>query len=244
MTGRVAFAYAQARVQARYARLAGPADWTRLERVSDFGQFVQLAQGMELKPWLAHVGPDSGPHEIELALRHRFRGHVSRVAAWLPGPWRPATEWLAVLVDLPAVARLLSGRPALPWMRHDPLYRKLADLPAAERRAAFARTPLAPLAAEGGDPREIAARWQEHWRGLRPSASASACRGLDRIADHLVAVLPEPGEARLMGRVIRGELRRPAAVHAYLGLARREMDRLRGMLVRRRMLPGTTSRAA
>lgn len=238
MTGRVAFAYAQARIQARYGRLAGAGDWNRLDRVSDFGQFVQQAQAMGLRPWLAHLGPDSGVHAIELALRHRFRRHITRVAGWLPRPWRPATEWIAVVVDLPAVSRLLSGRPALPWMRQDPLYRTLVDLSTAERRTAFGRTSLAPLAADGSDPSQIADRWQEHWRELWPRASSPVYAGLDRLAFRLTAPVPEPGEARLLSRVIRGELQRPAAVHAYLALVRREMDRLRGMLVRRRMLPG------
>lgn len=238
MTGRVAFAYAQARIQARYGRLATAGDWNRLDRVSDFGQFVQQAQGMGLRPWLAHLGPESTVHEIELALRDRFRRHISRVAGWLPRPWRPATEWIAVVVDLPAVSHLLSGRPALPWMRQDPFYRTLADLSAAERRAAFGRTSLAPLAGEGSDPLQIADRWREHWRGLWPPASSPVHAGLERLALRLTAPVPEPGEARLLSRMIRGELQRPAAVHAYLGLARREMDRLRGMLVRRRVLPG------
>lgn len=237
MTGRTAFAYAQARVQARYGRLAGPGEWHRVERVGDFGQLVQLAQGTGLRPWVAHVGPDSDVHHIELALRHHFRDHVRRVTGWLPVAWQPAALWTSVLVDLPAVSELLDEGPPPGWMRNDPLYAPLAAVPGADRRTAFRGSLLAPLAGASGDPAAVARRWREHWRALWPSARGPVRRPLERLAGVLPEPAPVPGELRFLGRTVRREIQRPAAVFAYLGLVRRELERLRGLLARRRLLP-------
>lgn len=238
MSGRVAFAYGQARIQARYGRLLTNAEWNRLERVADFGQAVQLAQATALRPWLLHVGPESDVHQIELALRLRYRRHVRRVATWLPESWHAAVTWMSVLADLPAARRLLLERPPPTWMRNDPLYAPLAGLAAPERAAAIGRSVFAPLAGEGDNPAGVSRRWLDYWRGLWPSPAASVRRSLEALAGALIAPVPTGAQAISLARTIRRETQRPAAAFAYLGLVRREGDRLRGLLARRRVLPG------
>lgn len=233
--GRAGFAYGQARLQAHYGRLADAAAWSRLERVSDFGQAVQVARGTPLRPWLEHVGPGSGAHEIELALRHRYRRHVDQVAGWFPRAWQPAIAWAAVAADLEVAAHLLAGRPPLPWMQHDPWYRPTVTAPEGDGRGAFRGSRLAPLA--GGGPGRIPAAWRGHWRSLWPPVSGRVSDVLDELGRVLVAPVPASGEARLLNGHFRREAQRPGAVFAYLGLAYREMERLRGLLLRRLLLP-------
>jgi len=233
VTGRVGFAYGQARIQAHYGRLLNASEWSRLDRVVDYGELVQMAQTTALRLWLANLGPDSNAHQIELALRHVFRRHVRQVADWLPRKWRPAVRWFAALEDLPAAGYLKSGAPAPAWMQNDPVYAPLIALPPGERRGAADRSPLAPLMLADV---HAAQAWIRHWRRLWPAASRSVTGPLERLAGVVSTDTPGTGETDWLARVFRRQAQRPAAVFAYLCLVRRQANRLRGALLGRRLL--------
>lgn len=233
MTCRVAFAYGQARIQAHYSRLLSAAEWGRLERVADYGQFVRVAQATALRPWLANLGPDSGAHQIELALRHVLRCHVRQVADWLPPAWRPAVRWFAVLADLPAAAHFRSGKPSAAWMRSDPLYAPLAALAPGNRPASTGDSILDPLVHAD---LPVAQAWARHWRSLWPSPSRTVTAVLERLVGALARDAPDAGGSAWLAKTFRQEFQRPGAVFAYLELMRRQADRLRGALMHRRLL--------
>jgi hypothetical protein len=98
----VGFAYAGARIQARYGRRVPETTWDRLHRLATPLAFLQGARDTALRPWLVQVDPDADAHQVEAQLRALFRRRVRELAGWAPAPWRPAIEWTAVLPDLPA----------------------------------------------------------------------------------------------------------------------------------------------
>lgn len=232
MTSRVvAFAYAGARLQARYGLRPAASVWEQLEAIEDFGRYVQAARDTGLRPWVLHFDAAVDPHRIESRLREAFRSQVSEVAAWCPPRWRAFIRWLAWLPDLPFAAYRLEGGEVLPWMNGEPLRALLED-----------RRP-------DNDP---AGWWLYRWRQLRPLRNASRCPGLVRVEGTVADAVRElrdqvdagrtSGEAprRAMGeklaRIFRRHTRRPGGAVAYLGLIWLDMRRLRGALLRRRLL--------
>jgi hypothetical protein len=246
-----ALAYAGARMAARHGARPSPAAWDRLERIGDFGQLVQSARRTGLAPWVAGLASDTGAHDMEAALRRGFRAHVEEVAGWHPPRWRPAIAWVAHLPDLPALAHALSDAPPPGWFARDPRWADLAGRGREARRAALEGGALAPLVAawDGGTP--LPEAWRAgllaHWPG-RPSAGLGRLLGrLERLGEGLpdggaaaeARALPELRDAaeRALSRAFRAEARTPVAALAHLGLAWIDVQRLRGALSRRRLLP-------
>jgi len=240
------YAYVQARVQARLGRLPSPTAWQRLEAITALGHFLQTARSSGLRPWLHTIGPQSGAHEVEGALRRHLRNEIDEVARWLPTAWRPAAWWCAVLPDLPALQHLLRGEPAPEWLRRDPWLRPYGHDLQAVRLQALRESAYAPLlvSTEAEDGLGISAAWSRHWHRLWPheGTDAAGVAAVEQaVADHFATLrlpatrgsVPSRGhlEQRLR-RLLRRSRGRPAAAFAYLTVAGIHMERLRGKLAR------------
>lgn len=225
----VGFAYAGARIQARYGRRVPQTTWERLRRLATSRAFVQGARDTALRPWLAQVDPDADAHQVEAQLRALFRRRVRELAGWAPAPWRPAIDWVAVLPDLPAInQRLDRGEGELP----EPL-RAIAEAHAAKQ--------------------PLAQAWLLRWRGLWPPVLRAERRGLEQLVMLLqraaqdAATDAPAAEAALLPplhKLFRRHTRAPAGLFAYLALTWMEFSELRGALARRRLaLPLEGARA-
>lgn len=252
MSGGVAFAYAQARLQAHHGRRPGPEVWQQLEAIADFGHFVQTARNTGLRPWVQHAGPQSGADQVELSLRERFRRHVRRVAAWQPRDWAAAVDWALRLPDLPGLQHLLQDRPTPGWMERDPVFARYLQERSENRRAALRGAgDIGPLVRDWEGGRSLPEAWRERWHALWPKAprahrialyelEALMRNAQDRLererAAEAAQVWPrgEELEASLV-RMFRRRPQQPAAAFAHLALVWLDLARLRGGLVRRRL---------
>lgn len=218
--------YAQARMQARHGARPDEAAWQRLGGQSGFAAYLAAARASSLAGWLAGIGDDAGPHEIELALRLRWREAVQETARWLPAEWADAVRWCALLVDLPARSWLAGGGEPPAWAERDPVLAACLGAP------------------ESLLPATLAA-WQSAWRQRWPTGGEDA-RRLGAIAAGVAAHLARfaelppaaAGDARrALARDARHWFRRhaqsPAAAFAYLLLLALDLERLRGELLLR-----------
>jgi hypothetical protein len=239
MSRPVAFAYAGARMQARYGRLVTRSEWERLRRLGSLNAFLQAARETGLRPWVLQVDSTADAHQLEAQLRLLFRRRVRELAGWAPASWRPAIEWSAVLPDLPAIAHGVRGGASWPWIAGDT---QLAWLAIGDR-------PRAPqplqgfLPAKGVTPDPLAhwlARWRERWPAVLPTERA----GLDELVQLIRAALAaasanataaEAALQRPLRRLFRRQTRAPAGLFAYLVLTWLEMVAVRGALLRRRL---------
>lgn len=238
MSRTVPFAYAGARIQARYGRLVARPTWERLHKLDSLGGFLQGARDTALRPWVAQLDAGADVHQIEAQLRVLFRRHVAELAQWAPPEWRPAVRWVEVLPDLPAIAARLRGADA-PWLQADA---RLARVGTAGRERLPAEWRA--LQAPAGAPRGLAAGWLEYWRALWPPMPPSDRRALEQLvalvqqaatraqrdAPNAVVALQPP-----LRRLIRRHMRAPAGLFAWLVLGWIEFTALRGAVVRRRL---------
>lgn len=234
----VGFAYAGARIQARYGRLVVATTWERLQRLDTLGGFLQAARDTPLRPWVAQLDAAADVHQIEAQLRALFRRRVAELAEWSPPPWRPAVTWAALLPDLPAVAARLRGVDA-PWMQADSRLAAVGD----DGRG---RVPeeLRVLQQAFRNRQPLLATWLERWRSLWPSTLPAERRGLEELARLLgdaVAGAARDAPAALaalhrpLRQLFRRRTRAPAGLFAYLALTWIEFAALRGAVVRRRL---------
>ena len=242
------FAYAGARILARHGLRPTDSDWERLERIGDFGHYLQTARDTGLEPFIRHVGSSADGHEVERALRSAWIRHIREVAGWQPEPWRPALRWLATVTELPVLSHLLTGRPAQDWMRELPLAGAILQRAPRTPQRALAHGPASPLL-QGHGPAAAGLRdrtWR-HWQQLLPARPRRYHPPLAHLAAALAANLRAvaEGEAdadlrleRTLVRTLRRHSREPAAAYAYLGLVALDLQRLRGGLLLRRLLPG------
>lgn len=222
--------YAQARLQARYGAHPVEAQWRQLGVHRDLAAYLAAARAMPCADWLAGIDDSAGPHEIERALRRCWRRGVAEVARWLPAEWRPATRWVASLIDLPAFAHRERG---------DPLPRSVETDP----QLAFLAGGKASLE-----------QWQTHWMRLWPQDRETECLDLKqlslRLRRHLADFAQRDAgaawEARraLRSRVVlafRRAALQPVAGLLFLLLLALDLERLRAELMlralRRRRLP-------
>jgi hypothetical protein len=235
--------FAHARLCARWGARPDEALWRRIEVTRDLGAVLDMAHASALAPWVEGLGTHAGLHEIELALRRRWRERVDEVAAWMPPAWRGAVAWCATLVDLPLLLHLARGGAAAPWMTRDQAWRPLLD----ERASPDARRAL--LTAARADPQQLMGTWIARWRARRPAAaapSASEQRLLQLLERHAVAfgaagtvdgwALRRELQSRLVALMRRAMLE-PAEAFVHIALAALEGERLRGELVRRAAFP-------
>jgi len=239
----LSFAFAQARLQARFGARPSVSDWNHIEATADLAATLQVVRNTTLARWTARLGAHPDVHDIEVRLRDEWALSVDEVAGWQPAPWRAAIAWLRWIVYLPALQKLARGGRAPDWMRPDPVLGPVVAREPRERAAALQRTPIAALAAGFGPEPDVAGAWSQHWRELWPADGAAAA-ALDAVLReteiHRQRLASLPSEARSADatqtfvRRLRLFFRRnplsPAAAVAYLGLLAVDLRRLRGLL--------------
>jgi hypothetical protein len=236
-----AFAYSQARLQARLGARPTAADWQRMHAARDLAALLQLAGTSALAAWTQGLTARSPVHDAEQQLRRHWVACVAEVASWQPSGWRSAVEWLRWLPWLPALEKLARAGKSPDWMRSDPLLGPIVAEDPRQRAASLKRTACAPLAAGFGASPDVAGAWLGHWRRLWP-ADASAAQELERLVRHLAAHRRELADApesvasagvrarldrRLLSAFRRNPLS-PVATVAYLGIAAVDLASLRG----------------
>ncbi len=241
------FAYAGARILARHGQRPVAEDWDRLAGVRDFGHYLQTTRDTGLEPFVRHISSSADGHEVERALLSAWRTHVQEVAGWQPEPWRPALHWLALLSELPALGHLLAGRPAPAWMAAFPVAGLVLRQEGADPRRVLAQGRAAPLVGpQGGAGKVLKERAFRHWRRLLPAGPGRywpPLGGLEAaLGRYLREVAQGSGDAdggleHILVQTLRRHTQEPAAAYAYLGLVALDLQRLRGDLLRRRLLP-------
>jgi hypothetical protein len=249
-----AFAYAQARLQARYGARPNSADWSHVAATADLGALVQVLRNSPLARWISRIGPRAGVHGIERRLREEWMRGVEEVAGWQPEAWRDGILWLRWIAYVPSLQKLARGGRAFAWMREDPVLGPIVALEPRDRRAALGRTPLAPLAAGFPPPHDLAGAWTRHWRQLWPAnhpgrAPLDALLRTTSQQHGVLARLPDSarssdalqGLERKFQLTFRRNPLSPAAAVAYLGLLALDLRRLRGALATRSVREGTAA---
>jgi hypothetical protein len=255
MIGGLPIEYAQARLQARYGQRGDEPLWVQIRGARSFGAVLETLRASPLRRWVTAIPVDADSDEVELRLRAELRTCIAEVAGWMPDEWQSALAWTAHLVDLPAVVRLASGEPPLPWMRRDAVLQQYAEPDA--RRAALRNGPLEPVvraveaqtaeaAGRRPAPLEAVARavWLDEWRRRWPDRTGEDALALEELVRLFTRHLPRfselgPEEATALRRDLQTQVevrfRRhaltPVAAFAYLALVALDLERLRGQLV-------------
>lgn len=251
---RASFSYVQARIQARHGARPRDAEWQALEAALSFEQYLERSRGGGIASFSGRIGIGDDAHTIEARLREAWRAHVGEVAAWAPRPWQAAVRWCAYLTDLPVLSHLVDGGRPLPWMVLDPVFKSLADAaPAArvERLREFDLEVLAASAIPTSRPRgTMYAAWLENWRALWPACSNRDRASMEQLVSvasdalHSVAAAETVATSDLLRRrvakriesLFRSASGGPAAMFHHLALTALDVERLRGGLLRRRLL--------
>ena len=244
-----AFAFAQARLQARLGARPSAADWQRIRGSRDLAALLQAAGVSPLFASAHGLTAQSNVHEAERALRGHWMDGVEEIAAWQPPDWIGAIRWLRWLPYLPSLDKLARGGRPPDWMRTDVVLGAIVAVDPRLRGAALRRTELAPLAGSFGTPGNIGGAWLAHWQSLWPSGDAAAVLG--RLAHEIATQCRElaAGPAavtsdsiftridRRLLRVFRRNPLSPVTSVAYLGLAALDLARLRGAVSMRALRP-------
>ncbi len=240
------FDYAQARIQARYARRPSESVWTQLDAAQGFAAYLESARGTVLSPWVDSLSAGSDVHDVEHSIRGTLYTSIRTTARWVPGPWTSAVIWLQWLAYLPALKYLLEGGPVLAWMREGHRLRPyLADSPKV-RQEALAAAGGGSLVSAWKSGRGLLAGWLDGWRASWPREGPERRAALQALTDLMVDHVQQfpaasPGSGwpvrRYLAKRLELEFRRhaltPTAVFAYLALLALDLERLRAGLVRR-----------
>jgi hypothetical protein len=222
-----AFAYLQARLQARHGQRLDEHGWHRLEMVMPYRLFLRNARETTLASWLQTVSEQDEPALLEQRLRETLQQTILDLGHWSPPPWQEAIRWTRHLWLLPAWQHRWRGEPLPPGLTL-PDDAALQTLESAWRDG----TPLL----EG---------WLLHWQKLWPKQHNKESRTLEQLLlilqqhRQLFGALPDPNAARqarlLLQQKLREHFRRasgmPAAIFTYLALLALDWERLRGNLL-------------
>jgi len=237
------FAYAQARIQARYGALPTEEDWQRLAGARTLGLFLEEAREGALRDWVKGFSASSDAHDLDRGLRVIWTESVDQVTQWMPKPWRGSVAWLRWLPLLPILAHAAGGGPLPEWADRDPILRtwRGADgtLDPAALSAAGAGALLVP-------PPELAQAWRAQWRRLWPACGrrlASSLQHLEAMAArHMAAFRSAGGDAAWpLRRELRERLRldfhrrplEPTVAFIFLALVVLDLERLRAAIMQR-----------
>jgi hypothetical protein len=237
------FEYALARMQSRLGRRPSAADWRSLEHVRALESFLARARETGLAAPLEPLRANPGIHEIERAMRAHWRATVEEAARWVPEAWSRAVAWCSALADLPAMAHLAEGREPHAWMREDTSLRTLFEGTGADLAALRASAVLA----GASDARSLREAWLAEWRRRLPPGGQAALVAFTRpLGEHLrrftaadphdAVALRRDFETRLVA-IVHGHLLEPVAIFAWLALAALDLERLRGELATRALVP-------
>ena len=244
------FEFAQARIQARLARLPTDGLWLRLASQKGLPAYLESARPTPLGPWLASLSSASEAHEIDRTVREHFAVAVEEVARWVPTPWATAVRWTRWLVHLPEVRALLrqeGATAATAEVAGLPVPRPGADHGLGVWAMQAGLEWFAGVEMAGRDPVEA---WLAGWRALWPpcdetcAASLESLIGLFRRHGQSFPTLPDHAgwaSRRTLVQRVRFLFRRytgePAAAFAYLALVALALEKLRGDLTRRSLFP-------
>jgi hypothetical protein len=236
------FAYAQARLQARFALLPADEEWQRLNGSRTLAGFLEEARSGVLRDWIRPFSGQSDSHDLEVGLRALFREQVSEVAGWLPHAWRAAMIWTRWLVLLPLFEHLARGEGMPAWAAGDHDLRPLLDEQGGLSRERLRVGGADVLTAHT----DAAAVWLEEWHGRWPSCRPEFLRNLRALecilSGHLEAFrgARTEGAWRLrsalrerLGVLFHRYLLQPAGAFAFIAISALEMERLRSELVTR-----------
>lgn len=247
MTARSDFCYAQARMQSRYGQRADEPVWLRLHNVLDLASYLQVAQQTPLRPWVLGVGASHNSHEIELALRQKYRHHVDEVASWMPSDWRMSLQWSKRLLDLPTLQYLLADGIAMPWMKSDP---EISEFTVEDPALRFQLMRVAGYdslvnAWQQGD--SMFTGWLSYWKQVQPRTTVFNI-GLQNIESLLHRQLQVQTNADLAADydVLTDSLRilfrryafQPTAAFAYLAIIALDIHHVRSDLMQRLLFQG------
>ncbi|GGD43612.1 hypothetical protein [Sinisalibacter lacisalsi] len=210
------FAYAQARMQARFAARPEAPEWQMIETGRDLVQALDAAKRTALAPSVARLGRESSREAVETGLRKAWAEQVDEVARWTPPAWRAPLEWWVLLPHL-----------------------GLAD---ADTPLALPGGDSLAQAIEAGA--RAGAAWQTGFTARLPRGGAAALEPLaPLIAAYLEGPPRALTERRVLKRglerLLRARAGEPAAAFAFLGLMALDLERLRGALLLARMYPVT-----
>ncbi len=203
-----ALAYAQVRIQARYAAWPAEAEWQLIETGRGFTQTLDAVKHTGLAPFVARLGNDSDTTAVEHSLCAAWGEQVSETANWAPMRWRPALLWLKPLPHL----RL--GRAAWPP----------SLLSTAETRLL------------AGDDATASSGWQREFTRRLPRPQDSLGEDVNQIWARFTLGPPRSAAytaalATRLERTIRHRPQEPPALFAWLGLAALTLERLCGALL-------------
>jgi len=234
--------YAYARVCARLAQRPDERLWSQVRSARSVPALLETLRGSVAASTVTGIAPGGDADSLEIAFRQQLRTRVDEVAAWAPTTWQGALGFTRFLGDLPAVVQLLSEEPPPRWIGADPELAPYAQAALADRRAALAGGPLAPMAAaldeathaqalgreeplsralkrlrSGPALHRALAVWESEWRARWPRASSQ-----------LLADISE------VGRTIRAHLLRFGAIAVDdAGASRQSLAARLATLVRR-----------
>jgi len=264
VTARTDFAYVQARLHARHARLPGAAVWQALEASRTAAHYLAQSRAGPLAEWVDELDAAWDVHRIERGLRARWHRRVDEVARWLPPRWQAATRWFGTLTELPLIDALRGSGPAAGWQHADERLAAFVQPDPAARVDALRRAGLGPFATLSAPstpstphpaPRSPAAVaiWHEAWLQRMPPHEddpALVSRPAALLLPRLLGARGERSLAaestrRALSKLFRRHAGSPVAVFAHLALVALDLERLRGGLVARRLLePASASGGA
>lgn len=238
--------YAQSRLQSRFGERPDELLWQKLEAAPEPVAALEIARSCGLRRWVVGIAPHADSHEMEIALRARWRECVTEIASWMPSRWQPALLWTRGLVDLPALCYLARGGAPLPWMFSDPVLQVYARADSIARETmlredcrAFmgssfdapgrAALPASPC------PSQICQAWLDEWRRRWPRWSdTDSLENLARLFDAAMkqpAVIGRPELLRKLHSLFRCSVLRPVVVFIYIAFAALDIERLRAGLL-------------
>jgi len=212
------FAYAQTRMQARFATCPTRLDWQIIETGRNLAQAIEAARRGVLSRCVTQLGRDSGRTAIESALRLGWVEMVDELVRWAPSKWRPALMWMVLLPNLRVLA---------------------AGIPPSVPGAAA----LVDRVEAGAAPGEA---WRQGWIARLPGRQPELHAALAPLTNRFLEGPPQPAVATetlhaTLERLFRTRAQEPIAAFAWLGLIALEVERLRGALLLAQMFPGDDS---
>jgi hypothetical protein len=245
MAGISVMAYVQARIQSRYGDRADTDVWLRLHNIQDLGSYLQTAQQTPLRPWVLGLGATHSSHDIELALRQKYRRHVDDVASWMPHDWRRPLCWIKRLVDLPALQYLATGGEPLDWMRSDPDLNGFTAADLSTRLQNIMEVGNGRLIKTWQQNGSMLSGWLAEWNSIRPG-SIRYDKGLQQmerllheqtlqLTKHSDKIMHNDYETIIdhLRLIFRRYAFQPAAVCAYLFIVAIDLHRVRSDIMQR-----------
>lgn len=237
------FAYAQARIQARFAALPAEGEWRRLAASRTLASFLEEARAGPLRAWVKGFSDQSDAHDLEAGLRFLYREILDAVAGWVPEAWREALSWVRWLTLLSLLAHLRAGGGTPAWVAQDPwLCTLLDDGEGSEFRVHADARVQRLLQAEDGGVSIWVDEWHRSWPPCNPAISRDLMSLEVLLMDHAQDFRrAAPGSAWRLREELRKGLRlrlhrstlRPSVPFIYLALAALDLERLRAALIDR-----------